>query len=120
MRKFGFVVLIVIVSIAINWFALLAGWWWLTPAVGLLIGLFFRPGGLSLLVSLWAGCLGWGLPLAVLAINEPVKSVASIIESVVGFSSTGGVLIIVLTIVLGCVLSTAGTWVGLASRRIAG
>lgn len=118
MKKLGLIFLIGVVSIAINWLALLAGWWWLTPATGLLIGLILRSTGLSLLTSLCTGGLSWGLPLAVLAINAPVKSVASAVESVVGFSATGGIAILVLTIVLGCVLSLTGTWVGLTSRRL--
>jgi len=118
MKKFALVVLIAVVSVAINWLALLAGWWWITPITGLLIGLFLRPAGIGFLTSLCAGALAWGLPLALLALNSPVKSVASAVESVVGYSSTGGVIILTLTIVLGCVLSIAGTWVGVAGRRV--
>jgi hypothetical protein len=118
MKKFALVVLIAVISVAINWLALVAGWWWITPATGLLIGLFLRPAGIGFLASLCAGALGWGLPLALLALNAPVKSVASAVESVVGYSSTGGAVILTLTIVLGCVLSIAGTWVGVAGRRV--
>ncbi|HEY1353417.1 MAG TPA: hypothetical protein VGF67_27730 [Ktedonobacteraceae bacterium] len=114
MKKAVFIGLIALVSVAVNWLALLAGWWWITP----IIGLFLRPAYVSLLLALCAGGLGWGLPLAVLAINAPVKSIANIVESVIGLSATGGVLIIVSTILLGCVLSAAGTWVGIAGRRV--
>jgi hypothetical protein len=118
MKKVSLIVLIVVVSVAINWLALLAGWWWVTPLTGLLIGLFLRPAGGGFLASLCAGGLGWGLPLALLALSTPVKSLASAVESVVGYSSTGGVALIVLTVVLGCLLSTVGTWVGVAGRRV--
>lgn len=118
MKKPGLIVLIVVASIAINWLALLAGWWWVTALTGLLIGLFLRPAGGGFLASLLAGGLGWGLPLALLALNVPVQSLASAVESVVGYSSTSGVVIIVLTIVLGCLLSITGTWVGVAGRRV--
>lgn len=118
MKKLGLIVLIVVVSVAINWLALLAGWWWVTALTGLLIGLFLRPAGGGFLASLLAGGLGWGLPLALLALSAPVKSLASAVESVVGYSSTDGVVIIVLTIVLGCVLSIVGTWVGMAGRQV--
>lgn len=119
MKKVALAILIGVVSAAINWLALLAGWWWITPVIGLLIGLGLYPARLSFLASLAAGGLGWGLPLAVLALNAPIKSIANAVESVVGLSSTGGVIIIMLTVGLGCVLSTAGTWVGVASRKVA-
>lgn len=118
MKRVGFVVLIAITGIIVNWLALQIGWWWLTPVVGLLIGVFLRPAGLSFLASLCAGGFGWGLPLAVLATNAPLKSTARAVESVVALSFTGGVLIIVLTIVLGCILSIVGTWMGVAGRRL--
>src|SRR5258708_915397 len=100
MKKFGLVVLIGIMSIAINWLVLTIGWWWFTPILGLLLSLLVRPVSISILTSLCVGGLSWGLPLAVLAVNAPIKSVANAVESVVGFSSTGGVVIIVSTIIL--------------------
>ncbi len=119
MKKFGLIILIVLVSVAVNWLGLLAGWWWLTPIVGLLLGLVMREAGAGFLASFCIGGLSWGLPLAVLATNAPVKSVANAVESVVGLSSTGGMAIIVLTVVLGCLLSMVGTWVGVAGRQVA-
>lgn len=118
MKKTGLIVLIALIGIAVNWLALLAGWWWITLAIGLLIGIFLRPAGAGLLTSLCVGALGWGLPLAVLALNAPVTKVASAVESAVGLSATGGVAILVLTVVLGCILSLAGAWVGIAGRRM--
>jgi hypothetical protein len=55
-----------------------------------------------------------------MATNAPVGRVANAIESVIGLSATGGVLMMVLTVVLGCILSLVGTWVGIAGRRVAG
>lgn len=118
MKKTGLIVLIVLVGIAVNWLALLVGWWWITPVIGLLIGLFLRPAGVGLPVALCAGGLGWGLPLLVLALNAPVTSVASAVESVAGLSATGGLAILVLTIALGCILSIVGAWVGVAGRQV--
>lgn len=118
MKKTALAILSVVVSVAVNWLALLAGWWWITPVVGLLIGLFLRPVALGFLLALCAGGLSWGLPLALLALHAPVQSIANAIESIIGLSSTGGVALIVLTIVLGCVLSIIGTWVGVTSRGL--
>jgi hypothetical protein len=119
-KKPVLIVLIATISIGINWLTLLIGWWWVTPSIGLLIGLLLRPAGVGLLASLCVGGLGWGLPLAVLALHAPVASIAGAVESVVGLSSTGGVAILVLTVALGCTLSVTGTWVGVAGRRVIG
>ena len=118
MKKFAFVILIALIGIAVNWLALLAGWWWVTSVVGLLIGLFLRPASVSLLLALCVGGLSWGLPLAVLATYAPVMKIAATVESVIGLSSTGGTLIVVLTIVLGCLLSIPGSWVGITIRHL--
>ena len=118
MKKFAFVILIALIGIVVNWLALLAGWWWVTSVVGLLIGLFLRPASVSLLLALCVGGLGWGLPLAVLATYAPVMKIAATVESVIGLSSTGGTLIVVLTIVLGCLLSIPGSWVGITIRHL--
>lgn len=116
MKKKGLVALVILVSVLVNWLALLGGWWWLTPVIGMFIGLTMRPIGLSFLVSICAGGLGWGLPLAILAMHAPVKSIANAVESVTALSATGGIAIIGLTVALGCVLSIVGSWVGVASK----
>lgn len=119
MKKSGIIVLIGIVGIAASWFALLVGWWWSAPMIGLLFGLFLRPATVSFLASICVGGFSWGLPLAIMAMNAPVKGIANAVESVAGLSSTGGAAIIVLTVLLGCILCVVGTWVGLAIRMVA-
>lgn len=119
MKKLVLIVLIVAISTGINWLALLVGWWWITPVIGLLAGLLLRPASVGLLASLCAGGLGWGLPLAVLALNAPVANIAGAVESVVGLPATGGTVILILTVVLGCILSVVSTWVGIAARQVA-
>lgn len=118
MKTVALVILVSIVSITVNWLALLAGWWWITVGVGLLVGLFLRPASLSLWAAFWIGGLSWSLPLLILAIHAPVVRVADVVESIVGISDTGGILILVLTVVLGCVLSLGGTWVGITGRKV--
>lgn len=118
MKKVGFIILVGLICVAINWLSLALSWWWVTPAVGLVIGLLIRGAGTSFLLSLCIGALSWGLPLALLATNAPVVRVANAVESMIGLSATGGILIIVLTVVLACVLSVVGTWVGVTGRKI--
>ena len=86
--------------------------------VGMLIGLMLRLAWIAVLVSLAAGGLGWGIPLALLAFNEPIGRIAAVVEAVIGLTATVGTIIILLTVVLGCVLSIVGTWVGIAARRL--
>lgn len=118
MRKFGFYILIGMVGLVFAWLSGQAGWWWVTAIVGLLIGILLRPTWLAILVSLAAGGLGWGLPLILLALNAPVGRIATAVEAAIGLTATGGTIIILLTVVLGCTLSIVGTWVGIAARRL--
>jgi hypothetical protein len=71
MRKLGFYMLIGMIGLVLVWLSGQAGWWWVTAIVGVLIGILLRPAWRAMLVSLAAGGLGWGLPLALLALNAP-------------------------------------------------
>jgi hypothetical protein len=118
MRKLGFYLLIGMIGLALAWLSGLAGWWWMTAIIGMLIGILMRPAWLAVLVSLAVGGLAWGLPLALLALNAPVGRIAAAVEAIIGLTATGGTIIILLTVVLGCMLSIAGTWIGIAARRL--
>ena len=119
MRTFGFCLLIGLIGLALTWLSGLVGWWWVTPLVGVLIGLLLRPAWLALVTSLAVGGLGWGLPLVLLAFTAPVGRTAAAVEAVIpGLPATGGTIIILLTVVVGCMLSLVGTWVGIAVRRL--
>src|SRR5258708_36994255 len=108
MRKLGFYLVTGMIGLVLAWLSGQAGWWWMTAIVGLLIGILLRPTWLAILVSLAAGGLGWGLPLALLALNAPVGRIAAAVEAAIGLTATGGTIIILLTVVMGCVLSIAG------------
>ena len=122
MRRLGFCLLIGISGLALTWLSGLLGWWWVTPVVGVLIGLLLRPGWLALVTSFATGGLGWGLPLALLAFTAPVgrfaAAVDALFDGLLGLPATGGALLILLTIVVGGVLSLVGTWVAIAARRL--
>ena len=64
MRTFGLCLLIGTIGLALTWLSGLVGWWWVTPIVGVLIGLMLRPAWLALVTSFAAGGLGWGLTLS--------------------------------------------------------
>ena len=118
MRKLGFYLLIGIIGLVLVWLSGQVGWWWVTAIVGMLFGILIHPAWLALVTSLAAGGLGWGLPLALLAFNVPIGRIAVAVEAAIGLTATGGTIIILLTVVLGCVLSLVGTWVGIAARRL--
>src|SRR5258708_21086147 len=90
------------------WLRERAGRCGMKATVGLLSGMLLRPTWPAILVSLAAGGLGWGLPLALLALNAPVGRIAAAVEAAIGLTATGGTIIILLTVVMGCVLSIAG------------
>jgi len=118
MRTLGFCLLLGVSGLALIWLSGLVGWWWVTPLVGVLIGILLRPAWLAMVVSLSVGGLGWGLPLALLAFTAPVGRIAAAVEAVFGLPATSGTIIILLTVVLGGVLSLVGTWVAIAARRL--
>ncbi len=118
MRKAALRIGIGSVGLALIWLGGQVGWWWMTPMVGLGIGVVLRPAWLALVVSLVVGGLGWGLPLALLAASAPVRHLASAVESVMGLTATGGLVIMLATVLLGCILSIVGTWVGIAGKRL--
>ena len=122
MRRLGYCLVIGIIGLALTWLSGLVGWWWVTPLVGVLIGLLLRPAWLALVTSLAVGGLGWGLPLALLAFTVPVGRLAAAVDALfdglIGLPATGGTLIILLTVVVGGVLSLVGTWVAIAARRL--
>lgn len=124
MRRLGYCLLIGIIGLALIWLSGQVGWWWVTPLVGVLIGLMFRPAWLALVTSFAVGGLGWGLPLALLAFTAPVGRLAAAVDALfdarIGLPATSGALIILLTVVVGGVLSLVGTWVGIAGRNLPG
>jgi hypothetical protein len=107
---------LVAAGIAVAWLGEAAGLWWLTFVVGVAIGLAVRRSRTSLLASSLAGALGWGLPLAWLALFAPVGRAAAVVSGVFGVE--GGALAIGLTVLLGVLLATTGAWLGSAARRL--
>lgn len=125
MRKLGFMILISVTGLSLTWLGVQSGWWWLTPIAGLLIGIVPgrdksapTPARLALLIAFVVGALGWGLPLAILALAEPIGAIAAAVEAVVALPPSGGAIIILLTIIFGGVLCLVGAWVGIAGKGL--
>ena len=118
MRKIGLILLLAITGVALTWLSGQLGWWWVTPIVGAVTGVPLRPAWLALVVSFIVGGSGWGLPLALLAFNAPVGQIAAAVEVLIGLTATAGVVILLVTVLLGCILSIIGTWVSITGMRL--
>jgi hypothetical protein len=94
------------------------GWWWVTPALGVAIGVFAR----GWWVPLWcvvAGLLVWGGDLAVQELGGGIGRVARVTGALVGLGPDAGSTVVTATVVFGVVLCLAGGWLGAAVRSLA-
>ncbi|QQE77501.1 hypothetical protein [Alicyclobacillus sp. SO9] len=117
MRKTAFMLwgLLLVAAIAVVWLGNQFGQWYFTFVVGLVIGLWGRPGFSTWLGSWAVGVIGWGLPLALRAVHEPVIKTADVVAGIAGLGNSGMVVLGV-TILLGFLLATVGVWLGAALR----
>lgn len=98
------------------WLGNLDGLWWVTLIVGIALGVV-ACGFLSIAFSaLLAGLLGWGVHLAWLAPRAPIGRLATVVAEVMGFGSSGS-LIIALALIFAALLALSGAWLGAAVRR---
>ena len=106
---------------AVAWVGNDFGLWWLTLVAALAIGLLLGR-ALALLAGFSAGGLGWGLPLAWLALappGAPVERTAAALSGVLGVRGTW-LPAVILTVAEGALLGLAGAWLGAAVRGLAG
>ena len=94
------------------------GAWYGTPIVGFLAGILSTRTSRALLASLLMGLLGWGGALLWQNLHYPITSAASMISGVMGFGTTHGYIVIVLTLAVGILLSLASAWFGSALRTL--
>jgi len=101
------------------WLVMAAGGWWLTFPLGLAAGALQARRLHALGAGLLVGLLGWGLPLAAIALaGAPLGRTALVVSGILG-AAAGGVPAIAVTVLTGILLATAGAWLGLALRRLA-
>ncbi|MDQ2886379.1 MAG: hypothetical protein M3Y39_09855 [Chloroflexota bacterium] len=115
MRRFGLFIWPVVIGVALVWLCNIFGLWWVAIVVGFLIGLLLR-GKNAFAAAVLIGGLGWGLPLLMQSLRAPVGQVAATVAILVGLGSSGGPLVILLTVLLGVLLCVVGTWLGVALR----
>jgi hypothetical protein len=107
--------LLLVAAVAVIWLGNEFGQWYFTFVVGLVIGLWGRPGFLTWVGSWAVGVIGWGLPLALQAIRAPVLKTANVVAGIAGLGNNGTVVVIV-TVLIGLLLATIGVWLGTALR----
>lgn len=117
MRRFGLFIGPVVIGVALVWLCNAFGFWWATLVLGLLVGLLLR-GKDAFGAAALIGGLGWNLPLLLQALHAPVGQVAATVAILIGLGSSGGLLVILLTVLLGVLLCVVGTWLGVALRGL--
>lgn len=105
-----------VVGVALIWITNAMGWWWATAVVGLFIGALLAPGARKPLAAWLAGALGWLLPLVWQAHSAPIGRAASTISGMMGFGTSAGWIVWVLTGVFGALLCVCPAWFGSAVR----
>jgi hypothetical protein len=93
------------------------GLWWLTVAVGFVLGMLFG-GRLAIRLAIFSGAIGWGLALAWQQLHASIWPVANTVAGILGVGSNGGI-VLAATVLLAALLGVAGAWIGVAVRSIA-
>ena len=100
------------------WLLMAYGAWWATFPLGLAAGGIQTRRLPALGSGLLVGLVGWGLPLATMAVGgAPVTRAAVVVSGILG-ATAGGVPAIALTVLTGVLLGCSGAWLGVALRRL--
>jgi hypothetical protein len=111
-------VIVVVAGAAISLAGVLVGAWWLTFPAGLLVGAALPRARVAIPAGGLAGLLGWGLPLVIGQIRVGLGPAASSLAAAMGFTHQAAVPVI-LTCVVGLLLSLTGAWFASAARGLA-
>jgi Na+/citrate or Na+/malate symporter len=117
-KKFLLDSIAVLVATSLIWLGQIPGFWWSALVIGLLIGFTVTPAKFALVLALFSGGLGWGLPLLYRSTYLATGEIAALVASIVGIGSTNGWIIIALTVLLGLLLCLSSAWTGIALRQV--
>jgi hypothetical protein len=92
------------------------GAWWLTPAAGAVFGLLVRRSRTALPLALIAGAVAWLAPLPLLLPAALAARTAAVLAGILGVGALGASGALVLTALVGAILSLSGAWLGAALR----
>lgn len=111
-------IVVIILALILIWGGIQQGAWWMSLPGGLLLGLALKPMGVALCIALFAGAIGWGLPLLIMAWQFPVVRTASVVAALLGLGESAGWILIAATTILGMALCGSGAWLGNCLRHI--
>jgi len=105
-------------GIALSLSGMFLGWWWVTFATGVLIGLALPRTWRALVAGAISGLVAWSEPLIEANAQYGLGPTSLSIAAIMG--ANGAALIpIALTVIVGGLLGLTGSWLGAAIRGVA-
>ncbi len=114
-RRFA---LVLVGGIALSLSGMFLGWWWVTFATGIVIGLALPRTWTALVAGAISGLVAWSEPLIEANAQYGLGPTSLSIAAIMG--ANGAALIpIALTVIVGGLLGLTGSWLGAAIRGVA-
>lgn len=113
-RRFA---VVLVGGIALSLSGMFLGWWWITFAAGVAIGLALPMTRTALVAGAISGLVAWSEPLIEANANYGLGPTSLSIAAIMG--ANGAALIpIALTLIVGALLGLTGSWLGAAIRGV--
>ena len=114
-RRFA---LVLVGGIALSLSGMFLGWWWVTFATGIVIGLALPRTWTALVAGAISGLVAWTEPLIEANAQYGLGPTSLSIAAIMG--ANGAALVpVALTVVVGGLLGLTGSWLGTAIRGVA-
>ncbi len=114
-RRFA---LVLVGGIALSLSGMFLGWWWVTFATGIVIGLALPRTWTALVAGAISGLVAWSEPLIEANAQYGLGPTSLSIAAIMG--ANGAALVpIALTVIVGGLLGLTGSWLGAAIRGVA-
>ena len=114
-RRFA---LVLVGGIALSLSGMFLGWWWVTFATGIVIGLALPRTWTALVAGAISGLVAWTEPLIEANAQYGLGPTSLSIAAIMG--ANGAALVpIALTVIVGGLLGLTGSWLGTAIRGVA-
>ncbi len=114
-RRFA---LVLVGGIALSLSGMFLGWWWVTFATGIVIGLALPRTWTALVAGAISGLVAWSEPLIEANAQYGLGPTSLSIAAIMG--ANGAALVpVALTVVVGVLLGLTGSWLGAAIRGVA-
>jgi len=114
-RRFA---LVLVGGIVLSLSGMFLGWWWVTFATGVVIGLALPRTWTALVAGAISGLVAWSEPLIEANAQYGLGPTSLSIAAIMG--ANGAALVpVALTVVVGVLLGLTGSWLGAAIRGVA-